>query len=144
LGRFSKRFLGSLGAAVDAGVGRLWFPWPDQGIEKLSRPRSCRTSEPPNCSRKYRITATAAGSLRKMRAKPRRLKDRTTRIDIAFAFSPGLAKSTPTLGFETLPGWGRIHRIFRLNCRAMTAGSRVGNSQGRAGGSSNGLVMYWM
>ena len=56
------------------------------------------------------------------------------RIDSAFEFSPGLAKSTPTLGFETLPRWGRMHRIFRLNCRAMTSVSRVGNSQGRAGG----------
>ena len=66
------------------------------------------------------------------------------RIDSAFAFPPGLAKSTPTLGFATLPRWGRMHRIFSLNCQAMTSVSRVGNSQSKAGGFPMNCHSAWL
>jgi len=53
------------------------------------------------------------------------------RVGIVFAFIPGLAKSTPILGFVTLPRWGRMQTA--LKCQAMATVSRVGNSQRCAG-----------
>jgi hypothetical protein len=49
------------------------------------------------------------------------------RVEIAFTFSPGLAKSTPILGFETLPHWDRMQTALKYQAKA--SASRVGYSE---------------